>query len=584
MKLWKKGRFVPYLYAFALMVSLLLSGVSYYLQGQSRQGLESFYSSDLQFYQWNQLEKIHQQKMNALTRGFLSGGDLWKKDYRVFLERYQQKGREIKADENLGDFEKLISKSEKKLLESADIKGLTRVLKEQQREVMRFSQIITERKSQKKISFKEQFIEWNQLIQYYSWGSSLFFFFMLIFYQRTKRSEQKLIEEERKRDFMIDSLDSACFILNKDKKVIGVNEKVKQLWPHKGLWERTIDQALPFPNISEFFPVVFEKEASNHVEEVLFERSHMSKFLNKAMDGKPIRTTIQLRSLSATPLWFQVDLKSYKQELTLITLTEITELIHAMDLIQRQQENLIHQSKMSALGRLSGGMAHEINNPLAIISSEAEDLLDIAEEEGNVPKDEAVSISQNIKTTTSRISAIIKGLKIFSHQEEGIEKKPLLISTLLEEVSSLSGESMKAKAVEFSIHNSLSDKEATLFGNEIQLIQVMINLINNSMDAIENQNSKKIEIKLGETPHHYLFSFKDNGPGIATGIQKKVFDPFFTTKEVGKGTGLGLSLSQSIIKDHGGEMRVEDTKEGCLIVITLPKASEVEGGGESWAS
>lgn len=227
---------------------------------------------------------------------------------------------------------------------------------------------------------------------------------------------------------------------------------------------------------------------------------------------------------------------------------------------------------MKALGQMAGGIAHEINNPLAIIHSEADELQDIAEDDETVTKKDAIQISNNIRTTTARIAKIIKGLQIFARDGQKDPFSQIAMSTLLDDVQGLASEKMKAKGINFSVE--LSNNNIHIFGQETQLVQVLVNLLNNAADAISEFNNKWIKLIIHDENEFIFIEVIDSGPGIPPELRSKILQPFFTTKEVGKGTGLGLSISKGIIESHDGEFYIDENCKNTKFVIKLPKKSE----------
>jgi C4-dicarboxylate-specific signal transduction histidine kinase len=111
-----------------------------------------------------------------------------------------------------------------------------------------------------------------------------------------------------------------------------------------------------------------------------------------------------------------------------------------------------------------------------------------------------------------------------------------------------------------------------VFGNQAELNQVLINLLSNSVDAVQDVANARIEVKAYRREGNIVVEISDNGPGIPVDIRKKIFEPFFTTKSPGKGTGLGLFIAQSVVKKHGGSIEINSDNLGAHSKITLPEA------------
>ncbi|GEM_PF-2058210 len=223
-----------------------------------------------------------------------------------------------------------------------------------------------------------------------------------------------------------------------------------------------------------------------------------------------------------------------------------------------EQENLrmqsITNSRLSAIGELTGGVAHEINSPLQIISGAARQ----AERQiKDVTEDQKKSF-ELIRTTIKRISKIVKNLKRLTHQASD-EIVTLNISNFLDEVKGFV--SMKLNAASVTLISTYKDQDDfSLEANEVALSQILINLINNSIDELadskENGKEKVIEIQISQNEHSKSIIISDNGRGILEEHLSKIFTPLFTTKEVGKGTGLGLSLSSRLAQNMGAHIQV----------------------------
>ena len=192
------------------------------------------------------------------------------------------------------------------------------------------------------------------------------------------------------------------------------------------------------------------------------------------------------------------------------------------------------------MGELSAGVAHEINNPLSIISGFTELL------ESRLPDDVLEKHGKKlnaISRSCERISHIVQKLKRFSRTDEIVEKKVLKLKESLEEAFSLVSPKLKRELITFS-----SDLETnpTIIGNEIEIEQVIINLINNAIDAIKDQEAPWINVSLFEAGNKFELRVTDSGKGIPEEVQIRMFEPFYTTKKTNEGTGLGLSVVSSI--------------------------------------
>lgn len=235
-----------------------------------------------------------------------------------------------------------------------------------------------------------------------------------------------------------------------------------------------------------------------------------------------------------------------------------------------EQKNLTFQaSKMSALGEMASGIAHEINNPLTIISAAVRGLRKMYER--NEPdRSKVFKYLDDADKTVFRISNIIKGLLAVSRDASNEEFYPVKVRDIFNDVLSLCSEKFKANGVEIRINLEDEAFDTIIECKKIQISQVFLNLLNNSYDAIEKLPEKWIEIAARVSDDHLILRFIDSGTGIPLQIKDKIFQPFFTTKEVGKGTGLGLSLSNTIINNHHGSIYVDSEVPNTCFIVTLP--------------
>lgn len=231
----------------------------------------------------------------------------------------------------------------------------------------------------------------------------------------------------------------------------------------------------------------------------------------------------------------------------------------------REQLKSFQASRLASLGEMAGAIAHEINNPLTIIQGHST-LLKSSLQKMNSP--ELVSKAEKIYETSERIAKIIKGLKAFSR--DGAEDPAELcnIETFVEDLTDLCLYRANEKKIALKFNFTPGD---TIFANLTQLGQVLINLINNSIDAVEFLEEKWVLINFISEEKGTRITVTDSGRGINENILDKIMNPFFTTKEIGKGTGLGLSISHGIISRQGGDFSYNRDSKNTQFVIQLPK-------------
>ncbi|MDF1592636.1 MAG: ATP-binding protein [Desulfobacterales bacterium] len=254
----------------------------------------------------------------------------------------------------------------------------------------------------------------------------------------------------------------------------------------------------------------------------------------------------------------------------------ITRLMMAR-LIQSEREKaalddrLIQSSKMAALGKLAAGIAHEVNNPLAVIKEKAGWIQDLLEEEdvaNSVNFKEFSDSLDKIDRHVERARKVTHRLLGFARRMEPMNERVNVNRVLDETISFLENE---AKFNNIAILTDYFEELPETMSDSAQLQQVFLNILDNAIDAIGKNGEVKIQTTYNSEEKYIAVLFFDNGPGIPEEVQKKIFDPFYTTREVGKGTGLGLSISYSIMEKLGGRISVDSQDgHGTVFTIILP--------------
>lgn len=256
-------------------------------------------------------------------------------------------------------------------------------------------------------------------------------------------------------------------------------------------------------------------------------------------------------------------------------------LIGRLEKIDRERseltEQIVYFDKLAAIGKLASGVAHEINNPLAVIAEKAgwiEDLLSEEDMKSDPNYSEVLKSAQDIKKHVNRGKKITHRLLGFARRTDIVYEELDIHSILDETVYFLERE---AGFRNIDIIKEYQDALPRIFSDGSQLQQVFINVLNNAMDAIDKKG--KIYIKTKSQDKGVLISITDTGLGIPGKLLSKIFEPFYTSKPVGKGTGLGLSTSYGIVKKIGGRMTVEsEVGKGATFHVTLPLSQTGERG------
>ncbi len=249
-------------------------------------------------------------------------------------------------------------------------------------------------------------------------------------------------------------------------------------------------------------------------------------------------------------------------------------LLNRIERLEREREalneHLIQAGKLSALGEMAAGIAHEINNPVAIMLEEAGWIEDVL---ADMPADEntgEVAKSVNtIKAQGGRCRTITHKLLGFARKSDEPDQA-VQLQALLREVVSLVDQ--KVREAELSLSSAVAANLPPVRGTPSALQQIFFNLLNNAVDATRGKGSRvRVEAEKTEDGQAVLVRIKDDGTGIPDKIKENIFDPFFTTKAPGKGTGLGLSICYGIVKGIGGEITVDSREgEGTVFNVRLP--------------
>lgn len=234
--------------------------------------------------------------------------------------------------------------------------------------------------------------------------------------------------------------------------------------------------------------------------------------------------------------------------------------------LEREKRAHMQAGKMATLGEVAVGIAHEINNPLTIIVSRLGNLEKNLTKKNMLLPEIADSINK-VNQTVERIVKIINGLRHFAYNGEE-NKSPVVLTRIISDSLELCQERLKKNEIELKIKNSKFDVEISAC--DTQMIQVLLNLIINSLDAIKNLSEKWIEIEYKIEAETLNVIVRDSGKGLAADVAAKIMNPFYTTKERGQGTGLGLSLSKSIIENHEGRLFYNSKSANTEFVIELP--------------
>lgn len=237
--------------------------------------------------------------------------------------------------------------------------------------------------------------------------------------------------------------------------------------------------------------------------------------------------------------------------------------------VEEKVQEVLRTAELASLGEMAGGVAHEINNPLTIIKSSTRILQKLLQKD----KFDQVTFKEfldNIDVTVDRIAKIVAGLRNISRSSGGEEKTECRYADIFNDVLDVAESKFKSRGIE--MHKKYSPEEANkkFMANRVQLSQVLVNLLNNSFDAIADTNDPWINLEVKIQADNIQLIVTDSGAGIPLKVREKMFNPFFTTKEIGKGTGIGLAISKSMVEKMDGKFFYNEQCLNTSFIVQLP--------------
>jgi PAS domain S-box-containing protein len=292
-------------------------------------------------------------------------------------------------------------------------------------------------------------------------------------------------------------------------------------------------------------------------------------------EGELVHTTRDGRQLVMASRWSLERDEAGAPKAILQINRDITVRKQLEDQIESSREQAAAAARLSALGMMAGGVAHEINNPLAIIHALASDLIEQIDDRGAVPPEAVARSSRKIVETSERIAHIVKSLRKISREGTKDRYYPVRIGKILEETLEMTRARFEARGVKLIVPGSIPD--LTVSCREVQIEQVVLNLLQNAFEAVIDQRGERwVRVDVAAKDGDAVVSVIDSGPGVPYDLRDYIGQPFFTTKEVGKGAGLGLSLSKTIAEEHGGRVEYDEESGHTRFSLILPLARQAE--------
>ncbi|PWU17661.1 MAG: hypothetical protein C5B49_08450 [Bdellovibrio sp.] len=275
--------------------------------------------------------------------------------------------------------------------------------------------------------------------------------------------------------------------------------------------------------------------------------------------------------------------KSFKDLICVISI-DVHDRVIAQKESEVQRAKAIDSARLASVGVMAAGIAHEINNPLAIISGLARAAIDKIQDwqkDSVIPKDHGLVLEKNLEQidrSVHRIAKIIRGLRVIARDAEDDPKAMSSLNEIVKASLDFCQERFLKNGVELDV--VYGPVTTLVLCREAQISQVILNLLNNAFDAVAKLNNPRVKIETFEDETRIGFYVEDSGPGIPADIKDKIMSPFFTTKAVGQGTGLGLTIASSIIADHQGHLKLDGSSKNTKFVVEFPKAAHSTGEKE----
>ncbi|WP_437875099.1 chemotaxis protein CheB [Sorangium sp. So ce513] len=295
--------------------------------------------------------------------------------------------------------------------------------------------------------------------------------------------------------------------------------------------------------------------------------------LSEAARESPLASfTINLAEKAGGELWIElrtatISFGAEEPSYLILLIFDVTQRIQAQRIILSQQEELSRFSKLASLGEIAAGISHEINTPLNVITTKT-DLLKRLADRGQLEKERLSRIAVEIDAMVENITNVISGLKSITRMESE-ERRPHDVQELIREAARVSGFRLQQAGVHLSF--DLPQEDLVIDCYPVQIVQILINLLNNAVDAISALRERWIRIEARRSDGKVHVRVIDSGKGIDPALAEKIMTPFFTTKKEEHGTGLGLSLSRNIAQHHGGDLRLVMDHRNTCFELELPQ-------------
>ncbi|MEK2690626.1 ATP-binding protein [Bdellovibrio sp. GT3] len=246
---------------------------------------------------------------------------------------------------------------------------------------------------------------------------------------------------------------------------------------------------------------------------------------------------------------------------------DITQRRERERLLKEREEKVMVSSRLASLGEMAAGIAHEINNPLAVMGGYMSVIRKSLNSKGLGNDVELNKRIDSVESMVGRIAKIVKGLRSYAHESALDELESTEVSLIVDDTLAFCHEKFKLANIQLQVS---VEPGMIVKCRPYQISQVLLNLLNNAFDAVEHESVKKVSVQAQFQKGGVEISVADSGPGIPAEVRERMMQPFFTTKEVGKGVGLGLSISVGIVEAHKGRLYLDAQSKQTRFVIWLP--------------
>jgi histidine kinase len=367
-----------------------------------------------------------------------------------------------------------------------------------------------------------------------------------------KELEEELERSEKKYRGIFNNIRNPIFVLDADTlEIIDCNNSVQSVYGYAR------DEIAG----KSFLTLLPENEKSRYTAE-----------LKSASVINQVKQIRKDKEIIFVDLW--VSPSGYtEKDVLLVTTSDITQRLET-------EQQLIQASKMATLGEMATGVAHELNQPLAVIKTASSFFMKKVNKREKIESEILFTLSEEIDSHVDRASRIINHMREFGRKSDP-KLDEIQINDVLEKSFEIFSQQLAVRGIEVAWE--IEENLPLILADAGRLEQVFINLLINARDAIEEtwelkspqKGDKKIALKSRSEGKWVFVEVQDTGGGVAGSIIDKVFEPFFTTKDAGKGTGLGLSISYRIVHDLGGSIKVVSRKgEGARFIVTFPSVPE----------